>query len=606
MHGQEAIEGAVEIFCDVLVVGGGTGGTAAALAAADQGMRVCLIEATDWLGGQLTAQGVCTPDEHEFIETFGATASYQRFRSAVRLHYRSGYRLAPRAAADPRLNPGACWVSRISFEPKAGRAILERMIEPRVRADRLRVCYQTVATACELDKDSRIITAVRARSHAGQEIRFVPGVVLDATDLGDLLPLCGSEGSDWTTGAESQAETGEPDAPQLPNPDQVQPFTFPFALDWSPESAAANVITPPRDYLALRVEQDYQEITSGAITGVLSGEYPWWTYRRFLAAENFADARIAGDVVMVNTAGNDYRGGNLIGPRAGDAAARDALLARARRASLGYLYWLQTECPRDDDPTGRRRGYLEFRLRRDVFDTPDGCSPAPYIRESRRIRSLRPILEQEIVVRDFSGNTCRGERSRAVVMPDSVGIGFYPLDIHPTRRGEQGRYVATQPFQVPLGSLIPVRLRNLLPAAKNLGTTHLTNGAYRLHPTEWAIGEAAGMTASYCAARGLRPHQIASDVTQLRLLQSRLLQRGMPIYWLVDVPPGHPAFTATQMLAVRNIPVSSEADLLFRPDEPITATTWHSWRAAAPNFAPSSFSGTRAQAAILLASCHGT
>ena len=77
----------LEIECEV-VVGGGTGGVAAALAAARRGRRVCLIEETDWLGGQLTAQGVSALDEHELIETFGGTASYYAAARAMRDHYR--------------------------------------------------------------------------------------------------------------------------------------------------------------------------------------------------------------------------------------------------------------------------------------------------------------------------------------------------------------------------------------------------------------------------------------------------------------------------------------------------------------------------------------
>src|ERR1700722_13125988 len=75
-----------ELNCDVLVVGGGTGGFAATLAACRLGMRVVLTEETDWIGGQLTAQAV-PPDEHPWIEQFGCTRSYRDYRSAVRTYY---------------------------------------------------------------------------------------------------------------------------------------------------------------------------------------------------------------------------------------------------------------------------------------------------------------------------------------------------------------------------------------------------------------------------------------------------------------------------------------------------------------------------------------
>lgn len=44
-------------------------------------------------------------------------------------------------------------------------------------------------------------------------------------------------------------------------------------------------------------------------------------------------------------------------------------------------------------------------------------------------------------------------------------------------------------------------MENLLPGAKNLGTTHITNGCHRLHPVEWNVGEAAGALAAFCAQR---------------------------------------------------------------------------------------------------------
>jgi NADPH-dependent 2,4-dienoyl-CoA reductase/sulfur reductase-like enzyme len=62
---------------NVLIVGGGLGGVAAALAATRRGASVILTEQTDWLGGQLTTQGV-PPDEHPWIEEKGCTATTGR------------------------------------------------------------------------------------------------------------------------------------------------------------------------------------------------------------------------------------------------------------------------------------------------------------------------------------------------------------------------------------------------------------------------------------------------------------------------------------------------------------------------------------------------
>ena len=52
-----------EFETEILIVGGGVGGCAAALAAAEKGVRVILTEESDWIGGQFTSQ-MTPPDEH--------------------------------------------------------------------------------------------------------------------------------------------------------------------------------------------------------------------------------------------------------------------------------------------------------------------------------------------------------------------------------------------------------------------------------------------------------------------------------------------------------------------------------------------------------------
>ena len=74
---------AVSQSAAVLIVGGGVGGVAAALAACRAGQRVVLTEETLWIGGQLTSQAV-PPDEHPWIEESGCTRSYREFRDEVR------------------------------------------------------------------------------------------------------------------------------------------------------------------------------------------------------------------------------------------------------------------------------------------------------------------------------------------------------------------------------------------------------------------------------------------------------------------------------------------------------------------------------------------
>jgi len=103
--------------------------------------------------------------------------------------------------------------------------------------------------------------------------------------------------------------------------------------------------------------------------------------------------------------------------------------------------------------------------------------------------------------------------------------------LHPISGGVNYIDFASLPFQIPLGSLVPQRLRNLLPACKNISTTHITSGCYRLHPVEWGIGEAVGCLTSFALTSGESPHAIHAAAKHVGEFQRFIRQQGVETHW---------------------------------------------------------------------------
>ncbi len=139
--------------------------------------------------------------------------------------------------------------------------------------------------------------------------------------------------------------------------------------------------------------------------------------------------------------------------------------------------------------------------------------------------------------------------AHAELFDESVGVGWYHLDLHPCVGNPHSMFAPTLPFQIPLGALLPRRITNLLTACKNIGTTHITDGAYRLHLAQ-NIGETAGALAAYCCTTGCLPREIWANDMLLRHFQHRLLARRVPLAWTIDIPLEHPLFIPAQMLVL--------------------------------------------------------
>lgn len=523
------------LAADLVIAGGGTGGCAAALSAARHGLRVVLTEETDWIGGQFTSQ-VVPPDEHRWIETHGATRTYRQLRDGIRDYYRRNYPLSEAAQGEGHLNPGGGSVSRICHEPRVSLAVLYEMLAPHIAAGRVQILLNHRIIAADVDGD-RIRSLLAQDLYNGDQRSLEAPWFIDATELGDVLPLAGVE---FVTGAEGRDETGELHAAEEPQPENMQAVTWCFPMEYV--DGENFVGGAPGDYSFWR--NYIPKLTPPWPGKLLSWTYSnprtlepstwefnpakdaggWWVYRRIAYQKNFQEGSYDGSITLVNWPQNDYFLGHFLGSE----EERQKHFNGARQLSLSLFHWMQTEAPRPDGGAG----WPGLRLRPELTGTADGLAKYPYIREARRIRAEFTVLEQHVgsaARREATGKS--GADLKAESFDDTIGIGAYSIDLHPTTGGDNYIDVAALPFQIPLGALIPQRMENLLAAAKNIGTTHITNGCYRLHPVEWNLGEAAGALVAYCRQEKTTPRHARNSDKHLSALQSMLEKQGVELAW---------------------------------------------------------------------------
>ncbi|MEM7472560.1 MAG: FAD-dependent oxidoreductase [Pseudomonadota bacterium] len=521
-----------ELEADIVIIGGGLGGIAAALAALKMGQSVVLTEEYKWLGGQLTTQAV-PPDENPWIEEHGATISYRELRTGIREYYRQNYSLTSKTRGKILLNPGMGDVSPLCAEPRVSLAVIETLLAPWYASGRLTVLLNTRPTAVETEGDR--FRAVEVESAEFGRLTLVGSYMIDATELGDLLELGEVE---HVIGAESQDETGEPSAlPGPANPMDQQAVSWCFAMSF--EAGEDHTIDKPDDYDHWRsfrtdfwpdvqlsyvapnpetLEPDPRPLFVGDSDAETAPDN--WHFRRIFYRQHYPDGMYSSDICLANWPQIDYTGGPIVGI---SEVEKQRHLQHARNLSKSMLYWLQTEAERHD---GKGYGYQELKPAGAVMGTLDGLTVAPYIRESRRIRAEFTVTENHV------GYTARKGLIGAERFADSIGVGSYRIDLHPSTAPRNYVDVANWPFQIPLGALVPVRVENMLPACKNIGSTHITNGCYRLHPVEWNIGEAVGALGAFCLRHSCSPRSVLHDPERLGEFQDLLQQKfGVPLEW---------------------------------------------------------------------------
>ncbi len=269
---------------------------------------------------------------------------------------------------------------------------------------------------------------------------------------------------------------------------------------------------------------------------------------------------------------------------------RKETLQHGEQIALGFYYWLVAGTTDSQQKTNWKQPFPNHRLLTGLnspMGTLHGLSKYPYIRESRRIIG-RPyygypegfsMSEIDVSQVDFSTEIYRQtlstesyhhlwkalagleatsairnntepqkipRRTRSTIYPDAIGIAQYYLDFHPClseypvekagnteRSGVRNGHGAAFPGQIPLRSLIPQKIDNLLVSGKNIAYSYIVAAGYRVHSYEWSVGSAAATTASFALSEGILPYQLVEELPrvspQLRRLQQKLVRNNNPI-----------------------------------------------------------------------------
>lgn len=476
---------------DILVVGGGTGGTAAAIQAARLGVKTILVSEFPWLGGMLTSAGVCAPDGNE-LAAF-QTGIWGAFVRELQRRQPEGLDHA--------------WVSFFTYDPRVGAQIFADWVQqlPNLK-------WIVGQTPQEVLKQGNCVIGIRF-----ENLTIHAKLTLDGTELGDLLAL-GEIPHRW--GWELQSEWGEPSAPTTHNDltrrYPVQAPTWVVLLqDFGAGGSAPVIPTLPH--------ADLEQFV---------GAWDGYSPEEFL---NYG--RLPGDLLMLNwpQQGNDYGSGltRLVESKPArlkffqEAHGHSQNFARFIQAQLGHCYGLASG----------------------VFPLFQGAIGGgayalhPYYRESRRLQGLVTIKEQDILptggqVAPLPNNSAG--QMEAVAIANYVNDHHYPgseLALKPKSLRWGGRWTGT-PFTIPYSALIPAQTDGFLACEKNISVSHITNGATRLQPVVLGIGQAAGMAAALCVQRCCQPRDLPVRVLQDALLSDAITPAAIvPLFNLTASDP---------------------------------------------------------------------
>lgn len=506
-----------QIETDILIIGGGASGTAAAIQAARLGANVIVVEETPWLGGMLTAAGVSAVDGNKRLPA----GIFGEFRNRLANHY----------GGLESLNTG--WVSSVLFEPSVGDSIFKAMVQ---EYPNIKVIYNSKPDT--IYRNGEMWHSVVQNNDTKYSISAK--VLIDGTELGDVAAVLGIP---YDLGMEARSLTGEDIAPEASN-NIIQDMTMVAILkDYGKDIT----ISKPEGY-------DPDEFACTCINPhCVTPKEP---NRMWAPDKMITYGKLPNEKYMINwpIEGNDFYA-NIVEL---SEEERADVIQEAKDKTMRYIYFLQNEM-----------GFNTLGLANDEFPTDDLMPFYPYHRESRRIHGK---------VRFDLNHVMSPYETNEPLYRTTIAVGDYPVDHH--HKAYSGaeelpdlHFHPVPSFGLPMGVMIPEDEENILVTEKSISVSNIMNGTTRLQPVVVQIGQAAGAIAALAVK-----NNVSTTEVPVREVQNVILDAGGYLLPYLDVDKEDSRFKAYQRIGATGIlqgegrSVNWSNETWLRADETMTVS----------------------------------
>ena len=526
--------------CELLIVGGSTAAFAAVLSASKfLNTRACLLEPTDWVGGQLTAELLSAPDYAGYVLQDNGSNFTLDVRDINRALENRNPLFSEMLAVLGQT--GNCWVSPWCSIPSLfhSEAVLPY-------AKNTRIFYNTVIKRVRKDANGRRITQVdtiqRTPTPTEQRCRFLSeelpdwyspddsvwftktqltftnfSFIMEGTSWGEVLVLSNAS---YLQGLMEQFDG---DISGVGNSTCGQAFTFDFLeqLKETPVDEPPNPLPPP----------------TGGLICPFTELYTWErivTYRRVNTTAPDPHTLAVDDITIQNYC-NDYGMEFFYLSTSETQQQRDTdqwqggvnlhAIENAERLAYTYHYWFREQAP------------AEWANRTVLVRSPEMTGTCHYLGKLPYIRESRRSIGHQNFLMNISTITGHARDLHGYVFDDRICIGVFLADIHTMRSCSYPQYIRDYypilPYYLPLRAMTNRDIDNLFVLGKTMAQSFLVNSATRLHPVEFSMGQAAGVIGAYAVHNNLQNASQMLEEEHLRRVQS-IVKFFTPTSWIIN------------------------------------------------------------------------